>query len=352
MWSIIGHSAALVAIERALASERPAHAWLFDGPDGVGKLTVALEFAAALNCTNRAAGPGPCGECRDCRDTLAGRHADVEIIAPGGMCDEPEHKDHPDSRDLRICQVRRLERVLSLSPYSARRRVAIIDAADTLRTEAANAFLKTLEEPPADTVIILLVERIERLPETVLSRCQRVPFRPIERQAIEEALVTKGASSEEAETLAAASGGKLGWALQAQEDPSLLEERDQMLDEAMRLAHAGRLERFAWAKEAEGRAPGIRERYIRELGVWETWWRDVLLFGAGGTEGAVNPDRESALLNEGKLYNASEIVTFLKAIAQTREHLQTTIDAQLALENLTLDLPSPRGAATGATRAR
>jgi DNA polymerase-3 subunit delta' len=345
MWSIIGHAAALQALERALASDRPAHAWLFDGPDGVGKLAVALEFAAALNCTNRIDGAGPCGECRDCRDTLAGRHADVEIVAPGGICDEPEHKEHPDSRDVRICQVRRIERVLSLSPYSARRRIAIIDAADTLRTEAANAFLKTLEEPPAEAVIILLVERIERLPETVLSRCQRVAFRPIERDAIQEALAARGASAEDAETLAAASGGRFGWALQAMEDPSLLEERAQMLDEALRLAHAGRLERFAWAKEAEGRTPGIRERYMRELSIWETWWRDVLLFGSGGTKGASNPDREAALASEGKLYNAGEIVVFLKAIAQTREHLQGNIDAQLALENLTLELPSPKGAA-------
>lgn len=350
MWSIIGHSAALAALERALGSDRPAHAWLFDGPDGVGKLTVALEFAAALNCTNRGTDPAPCGECRDCRDTLARRHTDVEIVAPGGICDEPEHREHPDSRDVRICQVRRLERVLSLSPYSARRRIAIIDAADTLRTEAANAFLKTLEEPPAESVIILLVERVERLPETVLSRCQLVPFRPIERQAIEAALVAKGATPEEAETLAAASGGRLGWALQAHEDPSLLEERSQMLDEARRLAHAGRIERFAWAKEAEGRTPGLRERYMRELSIWESWWRDVLLFAAGGKEGAANPDREAELLNEGKLYNASEIVSFLKAIAQTREHLQGNVDAQLALENLTLDLPSPRGAAGAGVR--
>ena len=115
--------------------------------------------------------------------------------------------------------------------------------------------------------------------------------------------------------------------------------------------HVSRSERFAWAKEAEGRTPGFRERYLRELTVWESWWRDVMLFSAGGSEGAANPDREAALRDEGRLYNAGEIVTFLKAIAHTREHLQGTVDAQLALENLTLDLPSPRGAAAG-TRAR
>jgi DNA polymerase-3 subunit delta' len=365
VWSVIGHANALAALQRALASERSPHAWLFAGPEGVGKQTVALEFAAALNCTSdEALGADgsregadslrvkPCGECRACRDTLAGRHPDVELIAPGGMCDEPEHRDHADSRDLRICQIRRLERLLSLSPYAGGRRVAIVDAADTLRAEAANAFLKTLEEPPAGSVIILLAEREERLPETVLSRCQRLPFRPIEREAIVETLVARGAEPEDAETIASAAGGRLGWALQALEDRGLLEDRALMLDEALRLAHAGRAERFAWAREAEGRAPGIRERYLRELAVWEGWWRDVLLFGAGGQDGANNPDRAAALSEEGRLYSAAAIVGFLRSLAQTREYLRENVDPQLALENLTLDMPSARGFAQGAGRGR
>jgi DNA polymerase-3 subunit delta' len=337
MWSIIGHSAALAALERALASPRPPHAWLFSGPEGVGKLAVAVEFAAALNCT---AAEKPCGECRPCRDTLAGRHPDVEVVAPGGICDEPDHRDHPESRDLRICQIRRLEHVLALSPYAGGTRVAIVDAADTLRDAAANAFLKTLEEPPADSVIILLAEREERLPETVLSRCQKLPFRPIERETIVEALIERGAAPDDAVTIASAARGRLGWALQAYEDPNLLEERDAMLDEAVRLAHAGRFERFAWAREAAGRDAAVRERYQRELSVWESWWRDVLLFGAGGGyEGAENRDREPQLREEGKLYAAAEIVTFLRSLTQTREYLNENVDLQLALENLTLDLP-------------
>ena len=337
MWSVIGHREALANLDRALVAERPAHAWLFSGPEDVGKATVALEFAAALNCTVEGK---PCHECRACRDTLAGRHPDVELIAPGGLCDEAEHRDHADSRDLRICQVRRLERLLSLSPYSGRRRVAIVDAADTLRTEAANAFLKTLEEPPAESVIVLLAEREERLPETVLSRCQRIAFRPVERRAIVDALLARGAPREDAEELAAAAQGRLGWAFRALEDRSLLEERASMLDQAVRLAHAGRAERFAWAKEAESRVPGMRERYLRELAVWEGWWRDVLLYRSGGHEGAINRDREEVLRREGKMYSTGDIVTFLKAISQTREYLQENIDPQLALENLTMDMPS------------
>ena len=338
MWSIIGHTEALAALERALAAERPPHAWLFSGPDGVGKAAVALEFAAALNCTGAEK---PCGECRSCRDTLAGRHTDVELVSPGGICDDPDHKEHPESRDLRICQIRRVEHLLALSPYSGTHRVAIIDAADTLHTEAANAFLKTLEEPPAGCIIILLVERDERLPETVLSRCQRLPFSRIERETIARVLVERGATPEDADAIAGAAAGRLGWALSALADQSILEERAGMLDEASRLAHSGRAERFAWAKDAASRDASVRERYLRELAVWEGWWRDVLLYGSGGREGVSNPDRAEVLLQEGKLYRASEIVTFLRSLAQTREWLYANVDPQLALENLMLDLPSP-----------
>jgi DNA polymerase-3 subunit delta' len=349
MWSIIGHENALAVLRRALTTERPPHAWLFTGPEGAGKLATAIEFAAALNCT---ASDKPCGECQACRSTLGGNHPDVEVVAPGGLCDEPDHRDHPDSRDLRICQVRRLQRVLSLSPYAGGRRVAIVDAADTLRAEAANAFLKTLEEPPAETVLILLAEREERLPDTVLSRCQKLAFRPIDRATIVEALIERGATPEDAVAIAGAARGRIGWAFRAFEDPSLLEEREAMLDQAVRLAHAGRVERFAWAREAESRAPGVRERYLRELSVWESWWRDVLLFVAGGSEGAENSDREPQLREEGRLYAAGEIVAFLRALTETREYLQENVDPQLALENLILDLPNAGRPATATAGRR
>src|SRR5688572_22102788 len=104
MWSIIGHTAALSALDRAIESGHPAHAWLFTGPEGIGKRAIAIEFAAALNC---AAAAKPCGECRSCRDTFGSQHPDVELVAPGGLCDEPDHRDHGDSRNLRICQIRR-----------------------------------------------------------------------------------------------------------------------------------------------------------------------------------------------------------------------------------------------------
>jgi DNA polymerase-3 subunit delta' len=315
---------------------------------------VALEFAAALNC--EAAGEKPCGECRSCQLTLSGRHPDVEVLDTGGLCDESEHKDHADSRWLRICQIRRLERILSLSPYAGGRRIAIVDAADTMQTDAANAFLKTLEEPPAGAVIILLAEREERLPDTVLSRCQKLTFHRLDRDSIEAALLARGALADAAAEAASVASGRLGWALQAIAEPSLLEERSSVLDTVKRVAHAGLFERLSWAKGADTRdldprkAIEIRERYLRDLDLWESWWRDVLIVAAGGSEGLTNRDCRSELLEEGTLYSPAEVTVFLKSLLQTREHLQVNVDAQLALENLMLDLPRPRASRAGGGR--
>ena len=125
----------------------------------------------------------------------------------------------------------------------------------------------------------------------------------------------------------------------------MLEERSSVLNTVRRVAHAGLYERFSWAKDAEGRGIDSRERYLRDLDLWESWWRDVLIVSAGRSEGLTNRDRRSELLEEGTLYSPAEVTVFLKSLLQTREHLQVNVDAQLALENLMLDLPSPRATA-------
>ncbi len=337
-WTTVGNVEALAALARAV-KQGPAHAYLFVGPSGVGKLHAAVELAAALNCEG---GRRPCGECRSCRDTFRGQHPDVELVSVGGVCDESGH-NHSDSREIGICQVRRLEHVVSLKSYTGGWRVGIIDGAERLSVDASNAFLKTLEEPPERTVLVLISEREEILPETVRSRCQRIVFARIERQVIEQALEERGAEPEVARTVAAAANGRLGWALRALDDRSLLEDRSEAIETSVRLAHAGRVQRFAWPPRGDDRnSAGTRERYLRELDIWEHWWRDVLSVSTGTSEGLVNVDRMSELHKEGKLYSATEVVRFLKAIESIRGHLKENVDAQLALENLMLDLPQPR----------
>jgi DNA polymerase-3 subunit delta' len=345
-WGLTGNARALAALEPGLLSKEPAHAYLFAGLAGTGKALAALEFAAALNCEGDTR---PCRECRNCRDTLeAGRHhPDVEIVAPGGLCDETEHGNHEGSRDIRICQVRRLERLLSVTPYRGGWRVVIVDVADRLNQDASNAFLKTLEEPPGATVLVLITDREEQLLETVLSRCQIVSFSRIEREQVEALLLDRGAGPERAAAVAALANGRAGWALRAIENDDLLREREAFLTSAVAVAHAQRSARIAWAGAAEGRGPAVRERYLRELEVWEQWWRDVLAVTAGSGAGIINTDKTETLVEEGKKYSPADIVRFLRVLQRTREYLQANVDAQLALEVLALDVPQARAAGAG-----
>jgi DNA polymerase-3 subunit delta' len=335
---VIGNAPALAVFRRAVQAGRPSHAYLLTGPEGVGKRTAALELAAGLNCGGE---DRPCGECRSCRETMDLRHPDVEQVTPGGICDVGEHRDHAESRDIRICQVRRLERALSLTPYEGGWRVVIIDPADALTTEAANAFLKTLEEPPGGTVLVLVTSREERLPETVRSRCQRVAFRGLSRAEVEAALRQRRAGAEDAAAIAQQANGRMGWALRALSDPGLLQERAALAERAASMARASRRERFEWAAATAGRSAEAREATRRELEAWESWWRDVLAVSAGSPEAVVNAGLLPLLEREGMLYETGAVVRFLRQVARTRSYLGQNVDLLLALENLSLDLPRP-----------
>src|SRR5207253_8110695 len=178
---------AVALLRRALATDRVAHAYAFVGPTGAGRMTTALAFAQALLCTGgreagavggwpeprREAGAPPCGRCQGCRLAAARVHPDLHLIAP-----TPPETNPKGARAIRIDAIRGLERQASLRPVMASRKVFVLDEAERMTGEAPQAFLKTLEEPPASTVLILILPRTRALPATVLSRCQIVRFEP------------------------------------------------------------------------------------------------------------------------------------------------------------------------------
>ena len=340
-WRLMGQPGVVAMLGRALREDRLSHAYLFVGPGQVGKATAARELAMALNC--RGEDP-PCHRCRQCHLIDVGRHPDVELVGVGGLCEEPDHRDHRSdgSKDIRICQVRRLERLLSRTPFEGRCRVVIIDPADALNVEAANAFLKTLEEPPASVVLVLVTGREEALPPTVRSRCRRVAFRLMSVADVERALVEGwSVTPEKAGALARLSGGRLGWAVSALEDEGLLSARESVLEDVQRLAGASLSERFAYAGRLGYLFPRERETVFAVLGLWEEWWRDLLLVGAGCGKQAVNSDRLDKLTQESRKYQVRAVVRFLDALGRARQQLQDNVNPLLALEVLMLELPAP-----------
>ncbi|MDP9237294.1 MAG: DNA polymerase III subunit [Chloroflexota bacterium] len=342
-WTVVGQDAAITALSAAVARDRIAHAYLFAGPEHTGKTLTALQFAQRLNCTGEQP---PCGRCRQCEHVASMTHADVEIVGIGSpLCDprpgEPPH-DHSkdDSRDIRICQVRRLERVVSRAPFEGRHRVMIIEPAAAMNEAAANALLKTLEEPPDGVVLILITDREEMLLPTIRSRARRIGFAGQPPALIERTLRTRwDVGPEQAAELARMSGGHIGWAVVAMHDKSLLEQRREALDVAQSMTSAPLSERFAWAAEVGGRYTRDRGAVQATLEVWQAWWRDILLIAAGRDLLAVHSDRLDTLRPLAAQCDVRRAVRALRAIADARVQLTENATPVLALEMMTLALP-------------
>src|SRR5438034_1681214 len=160
---------AVELLQRALEGGRVAHAYAFVGPAGSGRTTTALAFAQALLCETSVG----CGRCRPCVLAVGGRHPDLHVVVP-----TPPETNPKGARAIRIGAIRELERQASLRPVMGRYKVFVLDDADRMTGESPQAFLKTLEEPPAQTVLILVLARARAVPATVLSRCQLVRFAP------------------------------------------------------------------------------------------------------------------------------------------------------------------------------
>lgn len=336
-WSIIGHERAVATLERSLNEETLAHAYLFEGPPQTGRRRLALQLAAAVNCTGAKR---PCGECRACRLIGAGTHPDVEVLGIGGLCDEAEHDHTRDgSKEIRICQVRRIERVLALRPFEGQVRVVVVDPAGSLNAYAADAFLKTLEEPPEHVLLILIVDNEEAVSETVRSRCRRLLLTALPAALVEAELIRRGQDGERAQLLAHLSDGRIGWAIEAASDPSLLAERSRRLDRFAALANAGRSERMAFAAELAGRFTRDRQDVYAYLEAWKRWWRDLLLAGEGCNGLVENQDRlpDFQALVVGDVSIGA--VRAVRALKECRGQLEANANARLALDVLVLRLP-------------
>jgi DNA polymerase-3 subunit delta' len=366
-WGVIGQERAMSVLRRAAADpSRLSHAYLFVGPEHVGRATAARRFAQALNCTANAgssfppshpekllenmgghpADDGtPCGVCRACRLIAEDKHPDVEWVTVGGVCDESDHRDHAadGSRDIRICQLRRIERVVSRTTVDARCRVVIIDPAEAMTAEAANAFLKTLEEPAPNTVLILIAAREELLRETVRSRCRRIAFGGVPRAQIEQALRERwGAEPEQAASLARLAQGRLGWAVTVLQDERLLVEREHTMDEIESVLAGGFNERFSYASGLGTRFSRDPQAVRSSLERWLDWWRDVLVTAAGQESLAVEGERLDMLRAHAAQYGVGGAVQALAAISAGRRNLEEHASPTLAMEVMLLEVPSVR----------
>lgn len=340
-WTVVGQDDAIRVLGAAARGERLAHAYLFTGPAHVGKTMTALQFAQALNCTGDEP---PCGRCRQCERIASGTHADVEIVGLGGLCEEEGHKhSSDDSRDIRVCQIRRMERIVTRAPFEGRCRVIIIDPAETMREPSQNAILKTLEEPPPNVVFVLVTDREEMLLPTIRSRTRRIEFQGVPKRVIEQTLRTRWeAEPSRAAELANLSGGRLGWALIALRDEEMLPQHREMLDRVEALAGAPIADRFAFAGQLGGKYTKDRAGVQATLAAWQEWWRDLLLIAGGREEQATHRDRLDRLRPLAAQCGVAPAVRALRALTDARQQLEENASPVLALEAMMLALPELR----------
>ncbi|HET7089635.1 MAG TPA: DNA polymerase III subunit delta' [Anaerolineae bacterium] len=318
-WPVVGHAWAVAQLARAIDEDRLSHAYLITGPAQIGKATLARAMAMAINCTGEAR---PCGACRPCVRIATSTHADVRVVAPEG-------------ERLKIDQIRELQRELSLSPVEARKRVAILDDFDRATIEAANALLKTLEEPASSVVLVVIAPEAELLLPTIVSRCQVVALRPLTIAQVRDALVSRwGVDAGRADLLAHLSGGRIGWAITAAKDKSVLERRAARLDHLQRLFGASRVERFAYA-ELLARSADTREA----IEVWRTWWRDVMLASANSGAELTNVDRRDEIERVAARLDVQQARSAAEACGRALWQLDKNAVPRLVVEVMLMSLP-------------
>jgi DNA polymerase-3 subunit delta' len=322
---MIGNEWAVDLLAEHVAQGRERHAYLITGPQGVGRRTLALHFAQCLNCEKPPAPGQPCRKCSNCKRIELMQHPDLTVV-------EAEH----EGEVLRIDQVREIQHSLSLAPYEARYRVALILRFEEAHASAANAMLKTLEEPPPKVVVILTAKSAESLLPTIVSRCEVLRLRPVSIDETAKGLQNvSGIPQEQAEKLAHLSGGRPGYAIRLYEQPSLLEQRQSWLEELIQLLASPRRERFAFAKGSIEHKEELRS----ELNVWLTFWRDVLIVAAGITASITNLDYSphiKMLADQIGLHKAQFCVN---SIESTMDRIDHNVNSRLALEVLLLDFP-------------
>ncbi|MGE5654867.1 MAG: DNA polymerase III subunit delta' [Bacillota bacterium] len=323
MWSqpIHGQPVAVRILTQAMAQRRLAHGYLFVGPEGVGKRLTALRLAQAINCEQ---GEGQaCGVCPSCHKHAQGLHLDLHLVTPHGQ-------------RISVEQVKELSTEMVRRPHEGRYRVAIIDPADRLSPEATNALLKTLEEPAPASVFILISDNLEGILPTIRSRCQLIRFGPLPTPSLIKILGDRGVGGSQATVIARLARGSAQEALRMATSADWQEERAARLRTFAEVEDWDLVHRLKWAEEQD--KIQSKEQLTDLLKLWQSWYRDRMVAGLGGTrEQLQNPDIEGELRR--LPYRSRQAIEIdIKRLGEAVMALERNAVPRLVLENVLLGL--------------
>ena len=323
-WNLVGHQWAVDMLKKHVVNGTTRHAYLFAGAPGLGRRTLALRFAQALNCEAPVEPGVPCGQCRGCKQIAAMQHADLTVIqaeAEGGT--------------LKVDQIRESRRTLTLKPYQAKYRVALFLRFQEANDNAANALLKTLEEAPSYAVLILTADNPEQLLPTIVSRCEVLRLRPLQIDEVQRELENTGMEGDRAKLIAHISGGRFGYAQRLIGDEALLGWREERLNDLQSLISASRVEKFAYADKLARDKESMRQAVL----VWLSYWRDVMLRTAHASTPLVNVDRNVEIEDLAQRLDLSIARRVVRGLEDVLEKMDRNVNSRLLAEVLLLDLP-------------
>ena len=318
---VLGHSRPITLLQRAIRNEKVVNSYLFLGNEGIGKRYVALQFAKALNCLGReAGGEEACDHCTSCKKIDHALHPDVLLVEPEGQ-------------NIKVDQVRQLQKELAYRPYEGKRRVCILTAVDRMAPHIPNTLLKTLEEPPLHTVIILLANNSRFILPTILSRCQPVRFNPLPVPLVSKWLMEgRGLNETEAHLLASLSEGSPGKALEIQEEIRQIS-REELLKDWAGLKSLSFERIGSWVESL----PSQRENLLLILEVAKTLLRDLAMVKTLKKEPKlIHSDLLHVMESMATNWSLSSLLKRIDILHQTTLAIKANANTSLALEAMML----------------
>ena len=318
---ILGHQRPITLLQRAIKNEKVVNSYFFLGNEGIGKKHVALQFAKALNCLGKeSVEADACDHCASCKKIDHALHPDVSVI-------------EPDGQYIKVDQVRQMQRQLAYKPYEGRHRVCILTAADRMAPNIPNTLLKTLEEPPLHTVIVLLANSSRFILPTILSRCQPIRFNPLPIPLLSKWLMEgKGLDEAEAHLLASLSEGSPGKALEIQEEIRQIP-REELLIDWIGLKSLPIERMWSWVESL----PSQRENLLLMLEVAKTLLRDLVVVKTLKKEpNLIHSDLLLVMEPMAAKWSLSSLLKRMEILHQTTLAIRSNANTNLALEAMML----------------
>ncbi len=326
---IIGHQKQWQFLKKSAESGKLPHGLLFCGQGQLGKKTLAIELVKFLNCqsverlrphTNKIGSDGPCQICRNCQDIKKGVYPDFVLV-----------ESDPLREQIQISQMRNLIEKLSLRPYSAFFKIAIIDRAHLMSQEAQSCFLKFLEEPKGNVILILVTEYPQLLLPTILSRVQKLRFFPVKSTEIESYLLSQGIPEEKTKYLSSFSFGKPGQALDFLLNPQKLDNQKKYISDLIKISNSDLASRFQYAKSLVEKKADVETKDSKEvLDTWLRYFRNIFL---------LRLNRQAHEERAFSQYSLSKLKDIIELIQTTNFLVSTTnVNLKLALENLLIKI--------------